>query len=241
MRFLLSLVSKPIYFKPEILVTRQWRGFLFQNFIVHEIYCMNLLSEIVPSRREKGFIMTTIKRERIKNRYFWVAREGRRVVATRKVKGSFLIKPIAEDIFKKNNTFFEDRKRTIITFPSWKFNEINEFKTRTKSLRKKSEITNIRPRGKAYFNRSGEKFKGRTVMYVITMKVEGVGVITRSSDAIGSLGVKNSKDAIRQGRERVFSEISTQLGGTYDEDDGVKLSKNKIISIKEGWRYYSRK
>ena len=168
-----------------------------------------------------------IKYENWKGKRYVVAREEGKIIQRRALKGSgFQNKTDALRIFKKNNTFYEDRQRTKLRnvtentyLKKVKFNYQNPTPWLTKPIKK--------PRGKALYQVQG-MFRGKMVYGRSHRKGSVIGLAETSAKA---------KQEAWDNFLRIIGEIET---GNYDADEGITVvENNQVTNISEGWVFYN--
>jgi hypothetical protein len=184
-----------------------------------------------------------LKRRGVTSKYFVVRDANGKWFAGRKVKGSRMTLTMAKETFKKNKTFFEDKKRLETTNTTQYI--------QTKNIENLNHRPIPRPRLKR--NRDGTQ---QTLCYVISgVYVNGrkSKMIYGSSDAVYSrfpdsgeranqLRIHSNAEAVEQAKQRFLGNLSNAVSGRYDADEGEGyLNKIKRGTLQGGWQNVSKR
>ena len=161
-----------------------------------------------------------------------VAREEGRIIQRRAIKSSGIKKREFRNIFKENNTFYDNRIRTKLG------KQLKDNKTENQYLKpvgrnlvfdNKTPIGKPlkKPRGLAQYQVSG-MFQG-TMYY---------GRSYRKGTFIGKS--QTSKECREEAWKNFFKFIAQADNGHYDADEGISVVENNQVSnIQEGWVFYN--
>jgi len=181
-----------------------------------------------------------------KKKYF-IARSNNLIIGRRAVAKSGLSKQSATEIFRKNKTFFKDRKKQTLVLKNFTQNEIIIPSKKTTFSSKKA-LNKISPKGSAKYDSSGQLQKGkRVIQYMIrataTKRVNRrlfKKEIVVTSPAIGQPLARTRPQAIDYARQKFYARLSEFFNYGYDDKKGVDVFEKSNIKIQEGWVYYTR-
>ena len=164
--------------------------------------------------------MTRIKSIKLQTirgkRYFVAIDDKNRFLARRKVSGSGLSLQGAIDIYRRNKTFFPDKKRESSVLKNVEERVI--YTETQKVLRKPS---------------------AKVVQYFVRAKIGGKDISARSK-TLGSPGVMTRKQAKDKAFSNFYRRVDYEINGNVssDEDRGRKYVTDNNVKITQGWVYY---
>ena len=155
--------------------------------------------------------MEKLKREKWKNKYFWVVRNKGKLVTHRKYSKK-LNKELIFSIYKNNNTLYANIKKNRLKTKNYSEYVIDDLK---ENIKKPKQI------------------KSRPYRYQITAIIEGEYINANSR----TTNWGNVRQARNEAYQRFYYAVSKKVNGTTDEDEGKVISQN-IRDIDERIVYY---
>lgn len=163
----------------------------------------------------------SLKRERIKGRYFWVVREKGRFREIKRYRQKQKKRDLAARL-RADRSIFKGRKRIILT---------QSEKTAKKQGYYTEEISDLRPQALRRIK------KNLKTQVTVRLKVNGREYYGVSDGFYGKGGIERAR---KQARERAFSNLSREMGGEYDEDLGLKIwQRDRKSELREGVLQYA--
>jgi len=156
---------------------------------------------------------------------FFVAKDKNKIIATRKVEGSKLNKQSATNIFRRNNTFFQDRKKSkIVLSNTTEYTTSTTFKPKSYSETQKRSLIKSNPRIR--------------VQYFVKFFLKNNNSVVARSTQRTNPSNKARKEMRNEAYENALERLSKVIkGNVYDIDDGIEVF-DKVIKIEEGYIWY---